>query len=227
MGKDVTREQSQEAMARIMMNMPWDRIDSTMLQKKVIGNPKNFCDEIVDMINGKPEQQAVPTEKFAVLIELGVITVPDDYDHKTQLAKFFKKNRKKFYGINDNITDENFQNPTRILKPGDKLRVTAYKQIVSGSTTSEERMKFLRSQNAVFTGAQGPSLVFEQKRDELPKGYWYGSFDEKDRLWKDSDGYLRVPRLGRYSVGVFYFDLGFFEFDWDDDNAFFCFRDVE
>lgn len=99
----------------------------------------------------KPE----PTEKFDLLVDLGSITVPDDYDHATQLDKFMKKNRKKFYGINDNITDVNFPNPTRVLKPGDKLRVRAFKQVVGGTTTSEERMVFLATQKAIHTGGTG------------------------------------------------------------------------
>ena len=151
-----------------------------------------------------------PTVKFALLVDLGIITVPDNYVHATHLTSFRKNNKKKFYGYNDDITDQNFPNPTRTLKPGDKLAVCAFKQIVPGTTTSEERMTFLATQNAVHTGAQGASLVFEQKRDQLPKGKWYASFDEKDRLWEDSNGNHRVPRVVASTDGVFYFDLGYF-----------------
>ena len=49
-------------------------------------------------------QTEASTEKFSLLVDLGIITVPNDYDHATALDKFLKKNRKKFYGINDNIT---------------------------------------------------------------------------------------------------------------------------
>ncbi|MCX6731443.1 MAG: hypothetical protein NTX55_00410, partial [Candidatus Parcubacteria bacterium] len=159
------------------------------------------------------------TEKFALLADLGTITVPVDYVHATWLASFLEKNRKKFYGVNSNITDANFPNPTRILKPGDKLRVRAFKQVVGGTTTSEERMAFLKSQNAVFVGAQGTSLVFEQKRDQLPKGKWYCSFDEKMCLWEDADGGRRVPYVSVRSDGGFFFSLGYFEDVWSDDSA--------
>ena len=175
----------------------------------------------------EPTAPAEPTEKFALLVDLGIITVPDDYDHAKQLAVFMKKNRKKFYGVNDNITDANFPNPTRILKPGDKLRVRAFKQVVVGTTTSEERMAFLATQKAIHTGAQGASLVFDQKRDQLPKGKWYASFDEKDRLWTDAGGSHRVPGVDAHSDGDFCFDLGSFENVWDDDGAFLCFCDIE
>ena len=179
----------------------------------------------------KPVSSTEPTEKFALLVDLGIITVPDDYDHATCLAKFHAKHQggknKSFYYYNDNITDKNFPNPTRILKPGDKLRVRAFKQIVGGSTTSEERLAFLATQKAIYTGAQGASLVFEQKRDQLPKGKWYASFDEKEALWSDAGGGHGVPCVDRHSDGGFWFNLGRFESDWDDDHCLLCFCDLE
>ena len=175
----------------------------------------------------KPLPPSEPTEKFGLLVDLGIITVPDDYDHSSQLKTFGKQNRKKFYYYNENITDENFPNPTRVLKPDDKLRVRAFKQIVGGTTTSEERMAFLATQKAIHTGAQGASLVWDQKRDQLPKGKWYASFDEKGRLWTDADGYRGVPGVDAYSGGGFYFSLGYFEDVWDGDDAFLCFCDLE
>lgn len=176
----------------------------------------------------KPEPTALPkpAEKFALLVDLGIITVPDDYVHDKRLTTFGKQNRKKFYCYNDEITDKNFPNPTRVLKPGDKLRVRALKQVVGGMTTSEERMAFLATQKAIHTGAQGASLVFDQKRDQLPKGKWYASFDEKDRLWADADGDHRVPFVDCDSGGAFEFDLGRFEGVWNDDGAFLCITDA-
>lgn len=113
------------------------------------------------------------------------------------------------------------------MKPGDKLRVRVFKQVVPGTTTSEERLAVLSVQKAVHTGAQGASLVFEQKRDQLPKGYWYASFDEKDHLWEDAGGCHRVPDVRASSDGGFDFYLGDLEYVWSDDRAFLCFCDVE
>ena len=179
----------------------------------------------------KPASQSTPspepTEKFALLVDLGVITVPDDYDHANHLKTFAKQNDKKFCYYNNDINDENFSNPTRILKPGDKLCVRAFKQIVGGSTTSEERVAFLTTQKAIHTGAQGDSLVFDQKRSQLLKGTWYVSFDEEDCLWTDTDDYHRVPYVNAFSDGDFSFDLGDFESVWDVSIAFLCFCDVE
>lgn len=172
-----------------------------------------------------PAEASAQAGKFGLLADLGEITVPANYDHAKHLDSFRKKNKKKFYFYNDAITDANFSNPTRVLKPGDKFRVRAFKQIVGGSTTSEERMAFLAAQKAVHTGAQGASLVFEEKRDQLPKGYWYSSFDEKGRLWF-GEGLHRVPIVYASSDGDFSFNLGFFEEVWYGLNASLCFCDV-
>ena len=162
-------------------------------------------------------------KRFELLVDLGIITVPENYVHGKQLDSM---NRKEFYFFNENLTDKNFANPTRILKPGDKLRVRAFKQNVSGTTTSEERMAFLASQNAIHTGAQGASLVYQQKRDQLPKGYWYCSFDKIDKLWKDAGGGRRVPGVGAHADGGFRLGLGGFESPWLDDRIILCFCDV-
>jgi len=65
----------------------------------------------------------------------------------------------------------------------------------------------------LLAGAQGASVVWEQKKDQLPKGYWYCSFDEKDRL-PLLGGYCRVPYLNACSDGGFDFVLGRFESVW-------------
>ena len=167
-----------------------------------------------------------PTEKFGLLVDLGVIEVPADYDHATQLASFRKKNYRKFYSYNDAITDQNFSNPSRILKPGDKLLVRAFKQIVPDTTTSEERMAFLETQGAVYTGAQGASLVFDQKRDRLPKGYWYCSFDKKERLFKDAFSCYRVPYVNIFKDGDFNFHLDYFGRTSNEHSIILCLSDL-
>ena len=165
--------------------------------------------------------------KFGLFVDLGIITVPDDYVHNTRLASFSKQNRKKFYYYNDDITDAHFAKATVQLMPGRKLHVKVFKQIVSGTTTSEERMAFLKTQNAVLVGAQGASLVFEQKREDLPKGFWYSSFDKKEALWEDADGDRRVPSVYRDSDGGWSFDLGCFEGVWRDGSCLLCFCDCD
>ncbi|NQV88118.1 MAG: hypothetical protein HQ402_00995 [Parcubacteria group bacterium] len=174
----------------------------------------------------KPEQTAPaqPTEKFGILADLGIITVPADYDHATALAALRKEDRDKFYGYNEASDDQNFSNPSHILKPGDKFRVHVCNQIVPGTTTSEERMAFLATHRGVYVGAQGLSIVFKEKRDLLPKGKWHASFDEVDRP-PVVDGYPWVPYVCADSDGDFRWGLGCFEGVWYGSDTFLLFRD--
>lgn len=180
------------------------------------------------------QEEIFISSKFALLAHLGVIIVPGDYDHATELDKFVHDIRRRFYGINDlvvdDVSDGNFPNPTRILKPGDEFLVLVFVQVVAGTTTSEERMAFCRQQPGnFFAGAQGLSLVFQQKRRQLPKGRVYISFDERERLYQDTKDHYRVPVLDASDVsGCFDFDLGCFDNAWSGDCfAFLCFCDVE
>ena len=151
-----------------------------------------------------------------------------DWLHVTpeRLALFAQANREKLAYYNSGITDANFPKPSRILMPGQRLAVQAFKQIVVGSTTSIERMEFLRSQNAVFVGAQGLTLVFDQKRNQLAKNKKYVSSDERDRFWSVSLGF-RVPELLADSRGGFSLRLGYFGPVWDDGTLLLCFCEVE
>ena len=162
-------------------------------------------------------------EKFVPLVDLGVVTVPVD----PRLATFGRENRKRFFHYEEAITDANFSNPTRVLKPGDELEVQAFRQVVPGATTTEERLEFCRRQNGnVFVGAQGVSLVFELKRNQLPRGLWYGSFDQKKNLWKDARGCYGVPNLVVLRSGDFDLDLECFEQPRDEGYAFLLYRDL-
>ncbi|MEI6580932.1 MAG: hypothetical protein WCO07_02025 [bacterium] len=194
---------------------------------------KDSAQEIIEKINLiKPQieksvidvlvENSIVDKRFKLFADLGVITVPENYVHGEQLGSL---NQDEFYYFNDAITDANFPNPSRVLKPGDKLWVRAFKQVVPGDTSSEDRMGFLKKLNAVFTGAQGASLVYQQKRSQLPKGFWYCSFDEKERLWKDSGGSHRVPSVGAVSGGGFVFRLGDFAGPWDGSYVILCFCD--
>ena len=170
---------------------------------------------------------SVEAPKFAPLLDLGIITTPTDHVPSTYLTRFKASHqgskKKLFYGYNDAITDANFENPSCILKPGMKLGVRAYHQIVQGYTTSKERMDYLREEKMdTYTGAQGAAMVFDQKRNLLPKGKWYTSFDEGARL-PFFGGYHGVPGVGADSCGGFRFGLGDLEGIWRDDGAFFGF----
>ncbi len=159
------------------------------------------------------------------LVKMLDITVPDGYVHATQLTTFTEAHRGEFYYFNGEITDKNFSRATTQLKPGQKLKVGVFQ--IKETVTSEDCMRFLKSQKAILTGAQGASLVYEQKREELPKGKWHVSFDEKETLWQDAGGFHRVPNVRAYTDGDFCFCLGYFEGDWYGNGCLLSFRDAE
>ena len=168
-------------------------------------------------------------DEFSVLVDLGIITVPNDYVHKTQLEKFDEQNYKDlYYYFRDRIGEDNFPNPTRILKPGDKLHVRVFEPAWDKVTiTLEECLMFLSLQKAVHTGAPGASLVYSQRRDQIEKGKWYCSLDEKDHLWTYSVGHYGVAGIHRNSDDSFWFHLVDFEHVCNHAKAILCFTEVE
>ena len=157
------------------------------------------------------------------LVNTFEIVVPEGYDHGKRLDSFDKEHRKAFYYYNDAITDKNYAKATTKLEPGRKLKVKVFQ--IKETVTSEDCMAKLRSEKAILVGAQGASLVWEQKKEELPVSRWSASFDEKDALWKDR--YRRVPSVLRRSDGDFLFNLGYFENDWDDGYCLLCFSEAD
>lgn len=177
-------------------------------------------------MNLRKEASEHPAEKFELLLDLGVIIAPDDFNHSTCLVTFIKNNRNSFFDINEQITDKNFSIPTRILKPGDKLNVTVYQQIKAEDTSSKERIKFLNTLNSIFVGAQGATLVWEQKRDLLPKGKWYSSFDKQEIYWEQADAYKWIPRISCYTNGEYNFNLGEFKQLTNKSSCILCFQEL-
>lgn len=168
------------------------------------------------------QKHSIADKRFE-LLKTFEITVPANYNHGKRLDSFAKENKKKFYYYNDDITDNNFSKATTKLEPNKVLTVKVFE--IKASVTSQNCMDFLKTQDAILTGAQGASLVWEQKKEELPVDKGIVSFDEKDALWKDSLGNLRVPYVRRYSVGDFGCDLGLFEDDWGGVFCLLCFCD--
>lgn len=157
------------------------------------------------------------------LVNTFEIVVPESYDHSKHLDSFGKEHRKAFCYYNDAITDKNYAKATTKLEPGRKLKVKVFQ--IKERVTSEDCLAHLRSQKAILASAQGASLAWEQKKEELPVNRWSVSFDEKNALWKDADGSRRVPLVNRCSGGNFEFSLGSFEFGWGDGRCILCFCD--
>ena len=161
-------------------------------------------------------------EKFKLLATFEV-TIPEGYDHATRLDTFAAAHKSEFYYYNPNITDANYVKATTQLTPGRKFAVKVFG--IKKTVTSDECLTKLRSERAVLVGAQGASLAYEQGKDNLPKGKWSVSFDEKVALWFGGD-YRKVPGVYRDSAGGFRFDLGYWEGGWSDNDCLLCFCDL-
>ncbi len=162
---------------------------------------------------------------FSLSADFGIITVPKGYVHESCLARFRDEG---CVSCQDYITDQNYAKPTRILRPGDKLRVRAFTAPRGVSTSAEQWMDFLRTERAVFTGAQGLSLVIQQKLEQLSKERYYVSFDDPYRLCQVNQDFW-VPVLGTLADQQT-FNLGSFggKGGFGGDHVFaLCFTDVE
>jgi len=155
-------------------------------------------------------------DKFA-LLKTFKITMPDDYNHNTQLEKFCNKydckNKCKeghFFGYNVGLTDENFSKVSNRLIPGRTYVVKIWEINKNQVATSEECLQLLKDNGVIFTGAQGVSAVWEQKKEWFPENKIIFSFDEKEKLWNDTDA--RVPLFwllkDRWIFGLYPFKDG-------------------
>lgn len=205
-------------------------------------DPSGVNISIQHLINGTiiTEQKTVvvappkpKADKFELLTTFEVM-VPDGYKHETRLADFkaecqpeveTEERKRQFCYYNPNITDANYGKATTKLVPGRKFQVKVFGIRRGKQVTSDECLDKVRLENGVLVGAQGASLAYEQGKDNLPKGKWYASFDEKEALWCN-DGCHRVPFVSARSDGGFSFGLGNFENDWDDDDCLLCFCEI-
>lgn len=204
-----------------MLSLKKAGFDDELIQQVINSKGNKHAKAMYGAVTG----EAQVDDRFELLNTFS-ITVPQGYDHATRLASFSKEHREEFYCYNDAITDKNYAKATTKLEPGHKLKVKVFQ--IKEKVTSPDCMKFLLSQKAVLVGAQGASLAYEQKKEELPVGRWSVSFDQKDALWEDGDGNHRVPCVNRYSDGDFKFYLGFFEsgwHGWSDGHCLLCFCD--
>ena len=184
-------------------------------------------DDLEYIINHGPQEwkekarKQLAIQKFTLLKSFS-LTVPKDYNHNTQLSTLKPKN---FYYFNDAVTDKNFENATQKLVPGKTYTVKIMS--IGSRATSDECLDTYKREKAILVGAQGLSLAYQVKKEEFPSGKWLVSFDEKKALWKDADGYLRVPYVIRLSVGDYEFNLGYFESGWNGGYCLLLFCDGE
>lgn len=167
--------------------------------------------------------------KFIILKELGLVEVPESFVHKSCIANFLKRNwnPNAINDINSAFSDTNYPNPTKEMRPNEKYNVWIIGQKVQ-ETTSSERLMALDEENGLLLGAQGIVLVHEQKRQQLPKGYWYASLDNETNLWiADTQDKHGVPCLISYADGGYAIDIGDFENPFPPNVAFLCFKELK
>lgn len=173
--------------------------------------------------------KGVSNKSFALdlLQGKGRFTIPDDYVHENQLQRFGDKTRElgstAYY--NDSLTDKNFSKVSNRLVPGKTYGIKMFPMLKRVS--SIDCLAFLKKQNVIFTGAQGATLLQENKPEVFPKGKWVMSFDEQDALYRDAGGGHRVPRVSRGLDGDWEFSLGYFQNGWHSDYDLLCFCDLE
>ncbi len=181
------------------------------LAQMVIGSKDNeLAIKVVSFIQNGGVVGVDPRFSFLKSFRL---TVPANYVHANRLDSFAKTYKTKFYSYNNNITDENFAKVSHQLVPGKTYVVRLFGIKKGEVVSSNDCLGVYRANKAYFTGAQGASVVWEYKREELIKGKWHCSFDEKvNFLFVDGDH--RVPDVHAASVGAFYFGLGYFGSGW-------------
>lgn len=164
------------------------------------------------------KKNSYPSEKYPIVdVTTFELTVPNDYNHSTWLDSFMAYNKIGRYEDSNYITDKNFSNVTTKLQPGKTYLVKIF--VVAGKSNFifdyEKCMEFLKSQNAIFTGAQGLTLAWKLYPNEFWDGIYTVSLDEKNALFSDSSSYyFPYEASGEFGVSIlgkensFYFSRG-------------------
>jgi len=163
--------------------------------------------------------------QYRLIDDLGVFSVDPTYTHARCLDLFRLRVGDDFYKFNEDITDEHFSHPSKILTPGSKIRVKTFTNARPGVTSYRDRIRFLKDQSSVFVGAQGIPFVYTQLRNKVTRGHWYMSLDVEENLFL-REGKYRIPRLDARTGDdkkVFAFNLDVTDIDSTDFFAFFGF----
>lgn len=127
-------------------------------------------------------------QKFAVLVDLGIVTVPRNYVSATHFGNFCKNYSWWFDRWDKRIADKKSHSPLRVMNPGEKFHVRVFHQVLQGSSTDQERTTFLATQKAVHTGVWGLALIFTKRSKVLPEAR-YTFYEEPDCVPKDDLGF--------------------------------------
>ncbi len=176
----------------------------------LIGLSDGTC-EIRKVYVSKQEQKK---PEFRMLIDLGELTVPEGFVDKRCIKMF----RKKYDGevhlgsvFSDNIALIKLSEIR--LKAGDKFHVIIYEFISPFlSISSDEIRSFLQGENSLLLDIRGIILVYDQKKDLIPKSEdYYYSFSRRNYLpiWLNFQGGKHVVSSnsidGKYRKGTVFF----------------------
>lgn len=149
----------------------------------------------------------VPKLGFEWFGTMGYLYVPENYQHETCLGDVRGRHSHQLQSFNKFITDELCGRVSRVLKPGDRLYVSLFRNRVRRVFDVDDGLAVLASQGAVFPGAQGLALLSEQKVRRFPIGYDCVSIDQIQRLPVDLEGHWRVPSSPCYGDSTRGLDL--------------------
>lgn len=136
-----------------------------------------------------------PTDsRFGKTVTEFKITAPASYKTQNQMSSFFKKYSDTFDVFDgEDLMNASYQNVSAKLVPGKTYTVRIF-PIMKDGVTPAECVNWLKSQNALLTGAQGLSLFFELKKGSFPQSKFVYSLDEKNKLPKYMDSPF-IPRI--------------------------------
>lgn len=170
---------------------------------------------------------AILDKRFGPAVNEFEFTVPDDYEHDTQLDTFTKKTKilSTTHEFNEDFRSKDFARATTRLTPGKTYKVKIFP--ILEEVTTNDCLIFLAKQNAILVSGQGITLLQTEMPEKFPVGKYTVSFDQKDALWFDSDEYHRVPCVYRNPKNSDWeFWLDYFEDNWLNYYCLLCFSEL-
>ena len=103
-----------------------------------------------------------------------VIEVPSQYDHNTQLSRFYKNYRNSL-SFRDQTMDFEFPHLVDKLRAGKQYTVEVYRP--ARTLSHQECVDFLQSKKALFVGGEGLEVFWElRNKEKIRDGVWYASY---------------------------------------------------
>ena len=191
--------------------------------KPIIGTGMSVVADGEVRISSRRTTKAL-SDKFTSLVS-DKFTAPKVFAHDVQLSNYatFVEGRPEII-CNGRLRDDNFAAVTQQFVPGSTYGIEIF--AIAPSASSEECLKFLASQEAMFVGAQGITLIQQVKPEIFPSGKWTASLDKKKALWKDISGVHRVMGIQRFSDGIWRVFFNNWSHCWTPSDCLLCVHDL-